>query len=312
MKKALLFIPIVSLLASCGGDTNPSLRQTDLKILSPTGAPAVSMYNFVNGLETVLKPAVDLIPEFKKNNYDIIIAPAKGGLTQLVKQNAAYQMAAVVTFGNFALVSTGKDDNNTLDAGDKVLIFQPNDVPGSVFNYLYGDLGLDVYEVEDVSLTAGPLNTGSITIDEQTIELDYVFSAYPLISNLKKTSQVVEKASASFNTKTGGKRIIQAAVFINKNLSAQKADDFLQLLQQDISAAVTDPNNIVTTFNLYGSELEQQDMFGVKANAVYDAMTDNNGLGLGFLRAKTAQKEIDYFINDIMKANLDLNEEIYY
>ena len=311
MKKSLLFIPIISLITSCGG-SDPSLRQTNLKILSPTGAPAVSMYNFVNGLETVLKPAVDLIPEFKKDNYDIIVAPTKGGLTQLVKQNAAYQIAAVVTFGNFALVSTGKDDNNTLDAGDKVLIFQPTDVPGAVFNYLYGDLGLDVYDVGDVSETSGALNTGSVTISGQTIELDYVFSAYPLISNLKKTSQVVERASTAFNTKTGGKRIIQAAVFIDKNLSKQKADDFLQLLEQDISAAITDANNIVTTFNLYGSELEQQNMFGVKASAVYDAMSDHNGLGLGFLRAKTAQEEIDYFINTIMKANLELNEEIYY
>lgn len=311
MKKALLFIPIVSLLASCG-EPNPGLRQTDLKILSPTGAPAVSMYNFVNGLETVLNPATELIPEFKKDNFDIIVAPAKGGLTQLVKQNAAYQMAAVVTFGNFALVSTGKDDNNQLDAGDKVLIFQPNDVPGAVFNYLYGDLSLEVYDVENVSLTVSPLNTGSITIDSETIELDYIFSAYPVISNLKKSSQVVERASTAFNTKSGGKRIIQAAVFINKNLSTQKADDFLQLLQQDISAAITDPNNIVSTFNLYGGELEQQAMFGVKASAVYDAMSDNNGLGLGFLRAKTAQEEIGFFINNIMKANLELNEEIYY
>lgn len=311
MKKALLFIPIVSLLASCG-EPNPGLRQTDLKILSPTGAPAVSMYNFVNGLETVLNPATELIPEFKKDNFDIIVAPAKGGLTQLVKQNAAYQMAAVVTFGNFALVSTGKDDNNQLDAGDKVLIFQPNDVPGAVFNYLYGDLSLEVYDVENVSLTVSPLNTGSITIDSETIELDYIFSAYPVISNLKKSSQVVERASSAFNTKSGGKRIIQAAVFINKNLSTQKADDFLQLLQQDISAAITDPNNIVSTFNLYGGELEQQAMFGVKASAVYDAMSDNNGLGLGFLRAKTAQEEISFFINNIMKANLELNEEIYY
>ena len=146
MKKLTLLIPTIALFASCGG-TNSSLRQTDLRIISPTGAPAVSMYNFVNGLHTVLKPAAELLPEFGKDNFDIIVAPAKGGLTKIVKANAAYQMTAVVTFGNFALVSTGKDDNDTLDAGDNVLIFQKTDIPGSVFEYLYGDLGLNLYEI---------------------------------------------------------------------------------------------------------------------------------------------------------------------
>lgn len=311
MKKITLLIPTIALAASCGG-TNPSLRQTDLKIISPTGAPAVSMYNFVNGLHTVINPASELMPEFKKDNFDVIVAPAKGGLTQIVKQNAAYQMAAVVTFGNFALVSTGKDDNDTLDAGDNVLIFQKTDIPGSVFNYLYGDLELNVYDVPDVSATVGPLNTSSITIGSETIELDYVFSAYPVISNVKKTSQVVEKASNAFAKKTGGKRIIQAAVFINKNLSKEKADDFLSLLEQDMTSAVSDPNNIVSTFNLFGGESEQKNMFGVAASAVYDAMIDNNGLGLGYLKAKDAQDVIDYFINDILDLNLELDEEVYY
>lgn len=311
MKKITLLIPTIALIASCGG-ANPSLRQTDLKIISPTGAPAVSMYNFVNGLHTVINPSTELMPEFKKDNFDIIIAPAKGGLKQIVKQNAAYQMAAVVTFGNFALVSTGKDDNDTLDAGDNVLIFQKTDIPGSVFNYLYGDLELNVYDVPDVSATVGPLNTSSITIGSETIELDYVFSAYPVISNVKKTSQVVEKASNAFAKKTGGKRIIQAAVFINKNLSKEKADDFLSLLEQDMTSAVSDPNNIVSTFNLFGGESEQKNMFGVAASAVYDAMIDNNGLGLGYLKAKDAQDVIDYFINDILDLNLELDEEVYY
>lgn len=311
MKKLTLLIPTIALVASCGG-TNQSLRQTDLKIISPTGAPAVSMYNFVNGLRTVINPASELMPEFKKDNFDVIVAPAKGGLTQIVKQNAAYQMAAVVTFGNFALVSTGKDDNGTLDAGDNVLIFQKTDIPGFVFEYLYGDLELNVYEVSDVSATVSPLNTGTYSSSSGTVELDYVFSAYPVISNVKKTSQVVEKASDAFAKKTNGKRIIQAAVFINKNTNKAKADEFLSLLEQDMSMAVTDPNNIVNTFNLFGGESEQKNMFGVAAGAVYDAMSDKNGLGLGYQRAKDAQEEIDYFINDILDLNLELDEEVYY
>ena len=311
MKKITLLIPIIALAASCGG-TNPSLRDTDLKILSPTGAPAVSMYNFVKGLTTVLNPATELLPEFGKDNYDVIVAPAKGGLTKIVKANANYQMAAVVTFGNFALVSTGNDDDNILNAGDKVLFFQPNDIPGAVFNYLYGDLELETLSVDDVKLTAGPLNTGKITVGGDEIVLDYIFSADPLITNLNKASKIVSRASEAFLTKSSGKRIIQAAVFVNKNTSATKIDEFLNYLSGDMINGVNNPNNIVTTFNLFGGVREQENMFGVNATAVYNCMKDYNGLGLGYLRAKEVKDEINYFINDILKSNLELNEEVYF
>ena len=311
MKKSLFFIPLIAALASCNQTPNPQLRKVDLKILSPQGAPAVSMYNFVNGLTTVMTPATELLPEFGKDNYDIIVAPAKGGLTKIVNAHANYQMAAVVTFGNFGLVSTGNDSDGVLNTGDKVLFFQPSDIPGMVFNYLYGDLGLETYSVDDVKLTAGALNTGKVTIGTETITLDYVYSAEPLISNLNKTSQVKEWASDAFKEKSG-KRIIQAAVFVNKNTDTNKVDNFLSLLEKDMKDAVSNPKNITTTFNLFGDEEEQQNTFGVTATSVYNAMKGHNGLGLGYLRAKDAQEEIDYFINDILKSNLTLNEEVYY
>ena len=79
-----------------------------------------------------------------------------------------------------------------------------------------------------------------------------------------------------------------------------------------MTSAVSDPNNIVSTFNLFGGESEQKNMFGVAASAVYDAMSDKNGLGLGYQRAKDAKDEINYFINDIMKSGLELDEKVYY
>ena len=313
MKKSLLFIPLIAALVSCNqSQQNPHLRKVDLKILSPQGAPAVSMYNFVNGLTTVMNPATELIPKFGDDDYDIIVAPAKGGLTKIVKANANYQMAAVVTFGNFGLVSTGNDSDGALNAGDKVLFFQPSDIPGMVFNYLYGDLGLETYSVDDVKLTASALNTGKVTIGTETITLDYVYSAEPLISNLNKRSQVKEWAADAFKEKSGGKRIIQAAVFVNKNVGIEKVDNFLSLLEKDMRDAVSSPKKITTTFNLFGDEEEQQNTFGVTAASVYKAMKGHNGLGLGYLRAKDAQEEINYFINDILKSGLTLNEEVYY
>ena len=312
MKKTLLLITITALLTGCGG-SNPSLRKTDLKILAPQGAPAVAMYNFVNGLTTVTNPQTELIPQFKQDTYDIIVAPAKGGLTTIVRQSANFQMAAVVTFGNFGLVATGNDDDGELNAGDKVLYFQPNDIPGKTFEYLYGDLGLTTYSVDAVNATATALNTGTYKVDETTtIQLDYVFSAEPLISNLNKVSQVKEWASDAFSNKTDGKRIIQAAVFVRKTIEKSKVDNFLSLLEKDLKDAVKAPKNIVNTFNLFGDIDEQANKFGVNADVVYKCMKDHNGLGLGYLRAKTVKDEVDYFVNAILNSGLTLDEEVYY
>lgn len=138
---------------------NEDIEVTDgaqsLKILAPTGAPAVALYRFAGSenLETTTNPQTGLMPMFKTNNYDVIIAPTQGGLTQIMKQNANYKIAATITFGNFYIVSMGTDDDQTLNEGDKVCIFQENDIPGKVFNYTYSDLKLDVTAVNAVSDT---------------------------------------------------------------------------------------------------------------------------------------------------------------
>ena len=135
-----------------------------LRILAPTGAPSVALYDFADyeNFTTTTNPKEGLIPQFKTDNYDIIIAPTQGGLTQIVKQNAAYKIAATITYGNFYLVSTGRDDDDILNEGDKVLIFQEEDVPGKVFKYVYGDLNLSLTAVAAASDTKAIIENGGV------------------------------------------------------------------------------------------------------------------------------------------------------
>ena len=137
---------------------------SDLKILAPTGAPSVALYDFCDNpnFETTTNPSTGLIPQFKTNNYDVIIAPTQGGLTQIVKQNAAYKIAATITYGNFYIVATGHDDNGVLDNGDKVLIFQENDLAGKLFKYTYSDLQLDLTAVAAAADTKTIIENGGI------------------------------------------------------------------------------------------------------------------------------------------------------
>ena len=135
-----------------------------LKILAPTGAPSIAFYSFAESenFTTTTNPQEGLIPMFKTNTYDVIVAPTHGGLTQIVKQNAKYKIAATITYGNFYIVATGHDEDGILNEGDKVLIFQENDVPGKVFKYVYGDLNLDLTAVNAVSDTKLVIENGGI------------------------------------------------------------------------------------------------------------------------------------------------------
>ena len=137
---------------------------SDLKILAPTGAPAVAFYNYATNpnFETTSNPQTGLIPMFSQDNYNIIVAPTHGGLMQVINMNKNYQIAATITFGNMYIVSMGTDSDNELNSGDRVLFFQKNDLPGKVFNYLYGDLNLSTYDVAGAQETKNVIENHGI------------------------------------------------------------------------------------------------------------------------------------------------------
>ena len=135
---------------------------SDLKIVCPTGAPAVAFYNYALNDKFETAPPIS---QFMTNNYDVIVAPTHGGMDKLINANANYQIAATITFGNMYILSTGRDADNIMNKGDRVLYFSENDLPGRVFNYLYGELELDTYAVSSAADTKSIIeNNGTIKL----------------------------------------------------------------------------------------------------------------------------------------------------
>ena len=131
----------------------------DLKIVCPSGAPAVAFYNHAqdSNFETAAP-----IPTLLGNNYQVVVAPTHGGMDKLINANANFQLAATITFGNMYILSTGRDKDGVMNRGDKVLFFQENDLPGKVFKYLYGDLGLKTVAVSDAQSTKNIIENDGI------------------------------------------------------------------------------------------------------------------------------------------------------
>ena len=310
----LLSIACVSFgVTSC--NTKPEAPWASLNVLAPTGAPAVAMsfLSLHNNLETTSNPAQGLIPMFKTDNYDIIVAPTQGGLTQIVKQQANYKIAATITFGNFYLVATGKDDNNTLDEGDSVLIFQENDIPGKVFKYVYNDLNLDITAVAAVSDTKLVIeNGGTLKIDEATTkEFDYIYTAQPVVSATNST--IFANVQDAFKEKSGGKTITQASIFVNNNADREKVNLFLSAAQDFITRGVKDPSRLKEAIEVVGSTSEQQDKFGVPGAMAMKVTNNNNGFSLGYKSAQLIKDEIQSFVNLLTNNAIgELSEEVFY
>ena len=142
--------------------TDESVSTSSLKIVCPAGAPAVAFYKHATNDNF---EAADPMSQFESERYDVIVAPTHGGMNQLINGHANYQIAATITFGNMYILSTGRDKDNEMNAGDKVLYFQKNDLPGKVFNYLYGDLGLKTYDVTNA------MQTKSIIENDATMKI---------------------------------------------------------------------------------------------------------------------------------------------
>ena len=84
-----------------------------LKILCPTGAPAVAFYNYAkdSNFETNSVPK-NIVSEMNQNSTkDIIVIDTVSGL-KAINNGAPFKIASTITFGNFYIASTGNDDNN--------------------------------------------------------------------------------------------------------------------------------------------------------------------------------------------------------
>lgn len=307
MKKGFLLLVALLGLVSC------SDKQQSLKIVCPTNAPSLCFYNYANNENfiTSSNPQNGIIPMFMKDTYDVIVAPTQGGLNQIVNQHANYQIAAVITFGNFFIVSTGRDEDHTLNAGDKVLIFQENDLPGKIFNYVYGDLGLSTYAVASLALTKTVIENNGTLTDETTIEFDYIFTSEPVVTSTN--SEVFKNVQEDFSKKTNGKMLTQASVFVKKSSNKNLIDSFLAKLENSILIALENPDVLEIALSTLGSPEAQQGKYGVTGKIAKTVTEKNNGFSLGYKSAYSIKNDIQQFVDLFPGLKLGtLNEEVFY
>ena len=316
MKKNILPLIIAGLaLTGCRPSRQLVFCTTGLSVVTPTGAPALAFYNYagLTNFETNSNPA-NITAYMAAESKDFVVLPTNAGVKSIIDNNLPYQLAATITFGNFYLVSLGNDDDdNGLDAGDTILLFQKNNVPDKIFHYVYGnDLNSGIHYVNAVSDAATAAMTGSFSDpdDGLTYTPNYVLLAEPVLTNVlskKQNVSVYADIQAKYKEVSGDKEIYQASVFVRNAVSKEDKDTFLKCLKKDIEAAIADPTKMSEGMNRDAAAAEK---FGVAPAMAEAVLKKNNGMGLGFKYARENKEAIETFLSLF---NLrDIDEKIYY
>lgn len=314
MKKIyIVLLAAVMLLGGCAkksGNNEEVADLSSLRIVSPTGAPAVAFYNHSDDVNFETNSAPKNIVAMMADNDgpEIVVIDTVSGIAA-VRKGADYALAATLTFGNFYIAATGNDDDGVMSKDDRIVLFGEGQTPDLVFHYIYGnELDDAIAFVPAVSDAAAILqNEGK---DAEGNSYDYVFIAQPvLFASLKKNENASVYADIQkLYSEKSGSSLTQASVFVRNDVSDENTAAFLEGLKSDIEAALNDSAVIGEGFNRI-SEEEAQAKYGVAAAPVMAVIKQGNGLGLGFEYAEDIREDIDTFMT-VMGRDVT-NEEIY-
>ena len=316
MKKNKLLISVLLLsLTSCG-----TVDTSSLKIVTPTGAPSIAFYKEVGNVnfETNSTPSNIVAMMTSSSNKDIVVIDTVSGI-KAINNGAPYLLAANITFGNFFIASTGKDDDGIMNEGDKIVLFGQSQTPDLLFHYLYGE-GFDsnIEYVANATAAAQCLASGKNV--STSSEIDYVFLAQPALYTILNNTNAPTYGKASiykniqeeYKAKTNNQELVQASVFVRKSDDKdynKMLKAYLENLNQAINEAIENPALVKESMDQISSE-EVTSIFQINSNAAKAVLEDNNGLGLGYKKALDNKQSIDSFISLF---NLgETNEEVYF
>ena len=290
--KIIINTLLISLLSGCNIVNSSSLSIDDykLKLITPTGAPAVAFLNYLNyeHYDTNTVPN-NIVAEMIKGTYDIVVVDLIGGLTAIEKKNAEYKLASVITFGNFYIYSTGNDDNDLMEEVDNIVCFGQGNTPDILFNHLYPNIGIDTY-VAGVSDIA-PIAMSGILNNE---EVDYCIIAEPVLYNVlnNKNAATYQKGKEYSDFQQKWKEvhgeessILGASIYVKENTYVDHkslVDEFLLNIKNDINTFINSPSKAEEILNDYGTKEEQSQKIGLNSTVIKGVLEDSNSINLNF------------------------------
>ena len=318
MKRIIIVLMLVLMLGACAGNRQEpaeEMKVEDLTIVTPKGAPVLAFYDQISN-ENYTRVTADAINALwtGDNSPDVIVVDLSSGVNA-IRNGAEYQLAAVITFGNFYLASTGNDEDGTLNEGDTVVLFGTEKMlPNRIWHYLYGDAyDADLKYEADVQTAAADLTAGA---DLEGTPVDYVFMAQPALFGALKNNEnakVYADIQEEYRNKSG-MDMIQAAVFIRKSVPQATGEAFLENLRTSIEKAIEDPELVAEGLSVYQDD-EATAQYGFNPKVIINVFKQKNAsginaMGLGYKKAFDIKNDIDAFLGVLGME--ETSEEIYF
>lgn len=299
MKKAYLgaIVPLFSLvLAAC---TPTVVDDYNFKIISPIGAPTITLVDFDEKLDTNDNPQ-NVAASFMGSEYDVVVFDMINGLRNINKNDAPFKLYYPLTSGNYYLVSLNKEEVVKPTASDKVVVFAKDSTGDFVFQNLYP--GVTATYVNAVSDAAAVALSGLYEGEA----VDYVLLAQPVLTNVLNNSKqkplIVDHFGSSWNTKYN-QIIPQAGLFIrNTAYEAHQGvfDSFLVDLKAGVASAKNDVASVLAKLNtMYPVAQELSAKYGFAPALINGAYTKTpNPFGL-IESSELSKVDIAAFVNNL-------------
>lgn len=203
--------------------------QKPIKILSPSGAPALSLLSLYEDenveIETVEGTDVLTAELSKKDSeYDIIVAPTNLG-TKIYSQAESFNLEAVLTWGNLYLVGV---EGSTLENDVPIAAFGEKAVPQLVFSHIFETDKLNVTYYASVHEASQALLTGKaeVALLAQPIAQATIAKAKKQGKDLTVLTDLQELWQSE--TKSEEKGYPQASLFVKKDANVDYVLDILE------------------------------------------------------------------------------------
>ena len=301
MKKMIILL-ITLLLCGCTSEKQEEATDNKLSIVSPSGAPALAFYNSLDENFETLDASIIKTMVVSEDKPDIAVLPTNVAVA-LLNKGIDYSLAATITFGNFYIVSTNKDEDNVMDNTDKITLFQQGGIPDLVFKSIYKDID-NINYVNDAS-------DATREIVNPSGDSEYVLIAEPAMHiALNKNSNAYVYADLQEEyIKEYNHEIFQASIIVFNDLGYDNTKAFLDKINKDIDSLIEDPNLLVKSIS--DNKISDEQAQAMFSNIDADITSlGYNGVNLGFKLAIDNKEGIDTFLKILGMG--ETSEEIYF
>ena len=291
MKKLLL----ASLIAFTGVALTGCGKKEEVKILTPSGTPLISVGNLIGKdgikIESVSGPE-NLVTGLSTKSHDIIIAPLTAGAKLNIAKKSEYKLEAVVTTNNTYLIKKGTSETQT-DINDlkgkKIIAYGQNNTPDIA---LKNALKTNNISDSEVTITYENDVTTATSTFMGSNDYDYCLIAEPQITALGLKGNNLTVLNLSYYMST---TIYQAGIFVNPNANQKRCNEVIKQIKSNIEYLNNKPAE-------YAKDVLTKNSFFEKMGEEVLAKSIPN-VNISFIKAKDNKDKINAYFAEVNSYN---------